>query len=121
VFNGAGSSWAEDARLSAFVPQPQRHFGNAIALASDRMIVGEMHSDNAYVFDRYGIDWRVDGSHWSINTSFFGDTPTQSGTHFGGSVGISNTTAIIGAFSDADGGHAYIVRDSDVLFKNAFE
>ena len=109
LYKGGDTSWTQqsidspDAKTNGF-------FGGALSLAGDRVIIGEMGSDKAYVYTRRGVTW-------TPYATFYGDTNTR----FGGSVGLSNTTAIIGAYLDGGSGRAYVFSDKDVIFQNSFE
>src|SRR6185436_13041023 len=64
VFEWNGASWVETAKLWASDAAPQTHFGFALALSGNRLLVGAKDDDDAgsssgsaYVFERNGSTW----------------------------------------------------------------
>ncbi|MCB1207865.1 MAG: FG-GAP repeat protein [Verrucomicrobiales bacterium] len=61
VFSRSGTSWAQEARLTASTPIPTGRFGTAVSLWGDKLIVGApadtAGTGNAEVFQRRGTLW----------------------------------------------------------------
>ncbi|MCH8808102.1 MAG: FG-GAP repeat protein, partial [Planctomycetes bacterium] len=116
VFRFDGSSWIEEAKLTA--PDAPDRFGQSVSISSDLMsgdvaLIGAFFDDDggtnvgsAYVF-------RFDGSSWVQEQKLLADDGAP-GDRFGISVSISGDLAVIGAYRDDDGGtnagSAYVFR-----------
>ncbi|MBY0112375.1 MAG: hypothetical protein K2Y21_06105 [Phycisphaerales bacterium] len=98
VFVRAGSSWSQQAKLSAADGAAGDGFGLSVAISGDTAIVGANLDDigisvdqgSAYVFIRSGTTWVQQSK---LATALDG----RAGDRFGSSVAISGDTAIIGA------------------------
>ncbi len=99
-----GTSWTEQARLTASDGTTGDRFGISVAISGDNVIVGAWSDDapfldqgSAYAFVRIGGAWtqqqRFTASDGAANDSF------------GYSVGISGDTVVVGAWGDTVGAH----------------
>jgi hypothetical protein len=117
VFTRAGTTWTQQAQLTASGGAVNDEFGYSVALSGDTAIVGANLDDvganfdqgSAYVFTRSGITW----TQQAQLTATGGAASDQ----FGGSVGLSGDTAIVGAQFDDVGanpeqGSAYVFKRS---------
>lgn len=113
VFTRSGTTWTQQAQLTAAGGAAGDQFGIAVAIADDAVIVGASLDDvggtnnqgSAYVFTRSGTTW----TQQAQLTAAGGAASDQ----FGASVALSGDTAIIGARLDdvaglVDQGSAYI-------------
>jgi len=118
VYVRSGTTWTEQAILSAADGYTNQRFGDAVALNGDTVVVGARFDNvggntdrgSAYVFVRSGATWtqqaKLTASDGSANDEF------------GISVGISGDTVVVGAHFNDDGvnlgeGSAYVfVRSS---------
>jgi len=108
VFFRSGSTWSQQAKLTAGDGAASDFFGRSIAISSDTAIIGADGDDDSgsgsgssYVFTRSGTAW----SQQAKLTA--GDGTANSG--FGLSVSISGDTALIGAYGDNSyAGSAYV-------------
>ena len=105
----AGSTLALQAELTATSPIVAGNFGSAVAIDSDRIIIGEIGNSSAYAYSRFGSKWKLHGT--------FNDATA---TRFGGSVGISGNRVIVGAMDDGTAGMAYVLTD-DTIFADDYE
>jgi len=112
VFENAGGTWSQAAKLTASDGEADDLFGGGIALGEDLAIIGAPGDDDngatsgaAYVFRKAGGTWT------EVAKLTPGDGAVDD--RFGGSVSLSGNTAIIGARGD-DGytGSAYIFRET---------
>ena|GEM_PF-1176658 len=113
VFINSSGTWSPQAKLLASGGAEDDYFGTSLAIEGDTAVIGAFRDDDngessgsAYVFRRDGSTWREqakltasDGAAWN---------------QFGGAVGLSGDTAVIGA-RNADGlvsdsGAAYVFR-----------
>jgi hypothetical protein len=91
VFRRSGTSWSQEAKLTAPTSNGDKNFGQAVAISGNTIIVGEPDSDSsptgrAYVF--------VYSSTWSHQATL---APTTTGDdHFGTSVAIQGDVAVVG-------------------------
>ena len=110
VFRLNGSSWTEQAKLTASDGAADDFFGQSVSISGDYVIVGAPYDNtlggSAYIFKR-------DGSRWTQQAKLL----TSDGTTFdlfGKSVSISDDYAIVGADHDdnneEDSGSAYIFK-----------
>jgi len=120
VFVRSGSSWLQQAKLTAGDGASGDQFGNSVAISGDTLVVGAyldddagMDSGSAYVFVRSGSSWLQqakltagDGAATDI---------------FGSSVAISGDTAVVGAYLDddagMDSGSAYIYQSTPIEYE----
>jgi hypothetical protein len=115
VFERSGSVWSQVAKLTASDGVRAGFFGTSVAISGDLAVVGAFQNDDgdnsgsAYVFDA-SAGWsevaRLTASDGALNDGF------------GGSVAISGDLALVGAFSDDDGGQlssgsAYVFERSE--------
>ncbi|MCC6904083.1 MAG: hypothetical protein IT377_34265 [Polyangiaceae bacterium] len=113
VFVRSGSSWTEQAKLTASDGAASDLFGWSVSVFGDTVVVGAMEDDvgangdqgSAYVFVRSGTSW----TQQAKLTSSDGAADDQ----FGCSVSVSGDTAVVGALFDdvganAEQGSAYV-------------
>jgi hypothetical protein len=112
VFVYSGSTWTQQARLTASDAQQDDEFGYSVSIDGDYAIVGAHEEDTngaeagaAYVFYRSGTSW----SQQQKLTP--GDA--AAGDYFGKSVSIDGEYAIVGApGKNSDQGFSYIFKRS---------
>jgi hypothetical protein len=116
VFVRMGSSWSQQAQLTASSPSVFDNFGNSVAISGETVIVGSplerrmgIRAGSAYVFVRTGSSWseqaRLAASEGAENDQL------------GNSVAISGETVVAGAphhnpIGGTDAGAAYIFNSS---------
>jgi len=110
---GTTNDWIEQAELTASNAAAGDRFGAAVAIDGNTAIVGaplddttDANAGSAYVFIRNGTTW--------TQQAHLTDSFTVAGDFFGGSVGISGDTAIVGAPNDdlgfnIDAGSAWVI------------
>ena len=103
VFVRSGTTWTQQAKLTASDGAANDYFGYSVAISGDYAIVGAYLEDDkgvnagaAYVFVRSGTTWTQQAKLLASD----GET----GDVFGQSVSISGVTALIGASGDDDKG-----------------
>jgi len=117
VFDRAGGSWTQQAKLTPDYVPSMDAFGISVALSSDgaTALVGAYHDEDPNT-GRLGADYVFDrsGGSWTQQAKLAPDD-VDSDDEFGGSVTLSGdgTTAIIGAGSDSapngeNSGSAYV-------------
>jgi hypothetical protein len=96
IFDHAGSSWFESAKLVAADAAPFDHFGGAVSLSTNSAIVGSVGSDGpagsqgaAYVFEQVGGGW--------TQTAKLVASDAAHGDFFGIAVAIETDIAMVGA------------------------
>jgi hypothetical protein len=117
VFTRSGTTWSQQAKLTAADGAELDYFGSSVAVSGDTAVVGASDGDvgananqgSSYVFTRSGTTW----SQQAKLTAADGDA----GDQFGGSVAISGDTAVVGAQGDYVGlnvgqGSAYVFARS---------
>ena len=121
VFTRSGTTWSEQAHLTASDGAAYYFFGISVALSGDTALVGA-YGDNvgandnqgsAYVFTRSGTTWSLQQKLTASDGAAY--------DYFGNSVALSGDTALVGAVSDDVGandsqGSAYFY-DITVLFE----
>jgi len=113
VFRNNGSTWIQEAKLSAGDAQGGERFGSSVAVDGDTLVVGAIYGSegdlqpgSAYVFKYNGSDWEEEAK---LLASRLVD-----GAKFGYSVAIEGDTIIVGApyhdDGEEDSGAAYVFR-----------
>ena len=113
VFVRAGSSWTEQAHLTASDAAPSDNFGWSVSINGETIIIGAYLDDtsagtdagSAYVFVRTGTTW-TEQAHLTASDA----APSDNFSH---SVAISGETAVVSAQADdtsggEDAGSAYV-------------
>jgi len=111
IFLRSGTSWSQQAKLTASDGAANDWFGNSVSISGDYAIVGAFYDDDngsasgsAYIFKRDGTTW--------IQQTKLTASDSAAGDYFGYSVSISGDYAIVGAHFDddkgTDSGSAYI-------------
>ncbi|MBN1553743.1 MAG: hypothetical protein JXA11_03290 [Phycisphaerae bacterium] len=93
IFHRDGTTWTQQAKLTADDAAAGDCFGRSVSISDDRAIVGAYMDDaecgSAYVFLR-------DGTTWTQQVKLTG-TDTQAGDQFGASVSLSGEAVVVGA------------------------
>jgi hypothetical protein len=106
VFTRTGTTWTQQAQLTATGGAAVDWFGYSVALSGETVIVGAYNDDvgantdqgSAYVFTRSGTTWTQQAQ--------LNDTAGAALDNFGTSVAISGDTAIVGANVDDVGANS---------------
>ena len=103
VFIRSGTTWSQQAKLTATDGAEEDKFGRDVAVSGDTVVIGSpldddngARSGSAYVFIRSGTTW----SQQAKLTA----TDGAASDEFGISVSVSGATALIGASGDDDKG-----------------
>ena len=103
VFSFDGTTWSEEAKLTALDTRQDDNFGTSVSLSGDLALIGAPDKNQsrgaAYIF-------AFDGTTWSQQTKLK-ITGGQKYDNFGSSVALSNTVAIVGAHQFLDPGAVY--------------
>ena len=96
VFVRSGTTWTEQAELTATDAAAKDRFGSAVALDGDTALIGapakgRLFIGAAYVFVRSGTTWTQDAELTPY------DNPPGDGVAFGSSLALSDDTALIAA------------------------
>jgi len=107
VFQREGNAWVEQAVLTPPDPATARHFGHAVAIDGDRIVVGEYGEFGvsgmrgaAHIFDR-------DGQIWTHRARLSSPTPMTRGL-FGWSADVSGDTVVLGELASKS---AYVFHE----------
>jgi hypothetical protein len=100
VFSRSGTTWTQQAQLTAADGAPSDYFGYSVALSGDTAGVGASWDDvgahanqgSAYVFARAGTTWMQQAQLTAPDGA--------AGDWFGSSVGCSGPTVVVGAYHD---------------------
>ena len=97
-----GTSWVEEAKLTASDAAFGDQFGVAVSVAGDTAVVGARNSVAAYMF-------RYNGTTWVEEAKL-----TAPSAGFGSALAVAGDTAVVGAYGDNDNGSlsgsAYVFR-----------
>ncbi len=115
VFTRSGTTWSQQAKLTASDAQAGDYFGRSSAISGDTVVVGAYTEDAggsnagaAYIFTRSGTTWTQQAK---ITAS-----DAQAADMFGETVDIDGDTVVVGAFGEdtegAAAGAAYIFTRS---------
>ena len=111
IFLRSGTSWSQQAKLTASDGNAVDRFGNSVSISGDYAIVGAWGDDSykgsAYIFKRVDTTWSPQAKLTASDGA--------AGDAFGYSVSICGDYAIVGAFYDdvnvmVDSGSAYIFK-----------
>ncbi|HOR97207.1 MAG TPA: FG-GAP repeat protein [Kiritimatiellia bacterium] len=123
VFTRDGTTWNQQAKLTAGESAAGDNFGTSVALSGDTVLIGAYKDDDkgtdsgsAYVFTR-------DGTNWIQQAKLTADDGATY-DYFGYSVALSGDTALVGAYKDddkgSDSGSAYVfARDGTTWTQQA--
>ncbi|KAA3597652.1 MAG: T9SS C-terminal target domain-containing protein [Calditrichaeota bacterium] len=117
VFARSGTSWSEQAKLTASDAAAFDEFGCSISIKGDDLIVGARKNDDggnesgsAYVFTRSGTSWSEQAKLTASDAA--------ASDFFGYSVSIDGDYVVVGSYQDDDGGSnsgsAYVFTRSGV-------
>lgn len=117
VFERSGSSWSQQAKLTADDRDSGDYFGEVVSLSGDTALVGAVQDEDpnghsagsAYVFDRAG-------GQWSQRAKLVSDSG-GSGDFLGRGVALAGRTALVGspgpgASRESQTGAVYVFEDS---------
>jgi len=111
VFTRSGTTWSQQAKLTAADGAGSDYFGISVALSADTALIGAYADDDkggssgsAYVFTRSGATWSQQAKLTAADGA--------ANDNFGYSIALSGDTALVGAYLDDDrgsnSGSAYI-------------
>jgi nucleoside-specific outer membrane channel protein Tsx len=105
VFVSSGSTWSEQAELTAADGAAGDDFGDSVAIAGSTAVVGApFHNSDAgaaYVFTQSGSTWSQQAELTAADGA--------AGDDFGASVAIAGSSAVVGAYgSNSSAGAAYV-------------
>ena len=103
VFRYNGSSWAEDAKLTASDGAAGDYFGYSVSISGDLALIGSYLDDDNGSQSGSAYLFRYDGSNW-VEATKLTTTDGAANDYFGDSVSISGNTALVGALLDDDNG-----------------
>jgi FG-GAP repeat len=105
VFVRSGKSWSQQAKLTASDGDQGSEFGYSVAISGSTAVIGAYfhnYAGAAYVFTR-------SGTAWSQQSELTPPAGSGLGTYFGGSVAVSGSTVVVGAFRTGGAvGAAYV-------------
>ncbi len=111
VFTRSGTTWTQQAKLTAHDGAAAYYFGSSVALSGDTALVGAYYDDgkgSAYVFTRSGTAWTQQAKLTAADGA--------ATDWFGSAVALSGDIAIIGSERDddngSDSGSAYVYTRS---------
>ena len=103
IFTRSGTTWSQQALLTASDPQSNDQFGYSVSISSDTVVVGANNEDTggtdagaAYVFTRSGTSWSQQAKLQASDKA--------AGDQFGYSVSISSDSVVAGAHLEDTGG-----------------
>jgi hypothetical protein len=108
VFTRSGTTWTQQAKLTASGGIAGDEFGYSVALSGTTAVVGAINNNAgtgaAYVFTRSGTTWTQQAKLTASDGA--------SSDFFGNSVAIVNSTAVVGAPDNLGTGAAYVFTRS---------
>jgi hypothetical protein len=117
VFAETGTGWKQTAELKGSDTAAGDQFGSSVAISGTTVVVGARlntkGAGRAYVFKKTPTGWK--------QAAELKGSDTIAVDEFGGSVAISGTTVIVGAWSHSDGGAAYVFTKTASGWKQAAE
>ncbi|MHC4647274.1 MAG: FG-GAP repeat protein [Planctomycetota bacterium] len=115
IFYYNGTSWSEQAKLTAADGAADDFFGTSVSLSGAYAVVGAGYDDDNGTNSGSAYIFYYNGASWSQQAKLLASDGAAS-DYFGGSVSISGDYAILGAHGDDDNGSmsgsAYIFKRS---------
>jgi hypothetical protein len=114
VFRYNGSSWAEEAKLTASDAAADDLFGYSVSISGDTLLVGAMHDDGVFSTSGSAYIFKYSGSSWVEEAKLTASDGTSM-VWFGYSVSISGKSSVVGAPGDGSPfftGSAYVFQVS---------
>jgi hypothetical protein len=101
VFTRTSGNWGESVRLTDTVPRAENRFGRSVALSGTTLMVGAPGLDppSVTIAGKVAV-FTGSGTSWTRGTDL-APAGLVAGDRFGGTVLLSGTTAVIGAWGDA--------------------
>ncbi len=97
VYRFTGSSWQEEAKLTASDAEPYNLFGRAVAVSGNVAVVGAPYDDANIQNGGSAYIYRYNGSNWRQEAKLsFTDTTSSMGAYFGWAVAVKENVVIIG-------------------------
>ena len=103
IFKRSGTSWTQQAKLTASNPGSSDEFGRAVGISGDYAFVGARREDtggtdrgSVYIYVRSGTTW---SQHAQIQAS-----DAQDSDNFGWALSVDGDYAIVGAYIEDTGG-----------------
>ena len=113
IFKYSGTSWAQEAKLTANDGASSDYFGYSVSISGDYTVVGTYRDDDKVTDSGSAYIFKRNGTTWSQHTKFTASDGAAS-DYFGWSVGMSGQTPVVGAIYDDDNGSnsgsAYIIN-----------
>ncbi|UCC29456.1 MAG: hypothetical protein JSU86_14785 [Phycisphaerales bacterium] len=117
VFSREGSTWAQEAKLTASDGADRDHFGYSVGISGDLVVVGspddnyaDYEKGSAYVFRRGGTAWVEEAKLTAFDAA--------EDDHFGRSVDITGDLVVVGSPGHdhpvSDAGSAYLFRHDGI-------
>ncbi len=99
AFVRTGAAWHQEAKLMGSDSGSWERFGNSVAVAGDRALVGSYLHDGAGTYAGAAYVFEREGTSWSETVKLLGED-TETEDRFGNSVALAGDTALIGAYFD---------------------
>jgi hypothetical protein len=97
VYTGSGTSWTEEAELTAPGGQQDDLFGSAVAIRSGIIAVGaECHSATGPTCEGATYIYTGSGANWTLQTEI-DDPGAAANDSFGGAVAVTSNAVLVGA------------------------
>ena len=110
VYRFDGTNWIEEAKLTASDAAEFDHFGDAVSVSGEVIVVGAWHDDDAGEYSGSAYVYRFDGTNWVEEAKLTASDGTESDL-FGTSVSVNEKLIVVGAFNDDEWiGSAYVYR-----------
>jgi len=110
AFVSSGTSWSEQAKLTASDAAADDGFGASVAIDGDTAVIGSPGDDDGGAESGAATVFARSGTSWSEQAKLTA-SDAAAGASFGGSVAVDGETAVLGASGDdgagADSGSAY--------------
>jgi hypothetical protein len=103
VFRYNGTSWVEEAKLTASDAAAGDVFGTSVSIGDEIMTVGADFDDNAGYDSGSAYVFKYNGTSW-VEEAKLTASDAAAGDWFGHSVSISGETVVVGAYGDDNAG-----------------
>lgn len=105
VFVRSGTSWTQQAKLTAGDASAGANFGECVSLSGDVAVIGAYGDDHAGGYSGSAYVFVRDGGAWTQEAKLVAPDAPAAGEYFGYPVSVDGDTIIVGRYGDTDFGY----------------
>ena len=110
MYRREGLAWVPETRLIPSDVAAQDYFGTAVALTTERAVIGSPYDDDQGSNSGSAYVYRLQGTSWVPETKLLSFSGGDSSDEFGNAVSMTADRIVVGAHADEGGGSVYVYR-----------